>query len=114
MASGFDPQLPTYVLAECVLVYMEADESAAVVRWLGKFLNTAACIVYEQVPSSTGRNLVVSKYRALAVPRRNNPSVLTSQGARFRVTLAHAMTSFDLRWTDQARGCLWTADAHQS
>ncbi|BDA43511.1 tRNA wybutosine-synthesizing protein 4 [Coccomyxa sp. Obi] len=49
LASGFDPQLPTYVLAECVLVYMEADESAAVVRWLGKFLSTAACVVYEQI-----------------------------------------------------------------
>lgn len=47
--AGFNPQLPTYVLAECVLVYMEPSESAAVVRWLGSFLSTAACVVYEQV-----------------------------------------------------------------
>ncbi|KAK9914942.1 hypothetical protein WJX75_002652 [Coccomyxa subellipsoidea] len=49
LAAGFNPQLPTYVLAECVLVYMEAEESASVVRWLGSFLSTAACIVYEQI-----------------------------------------------------------------
>jgi len=49
LAAGFDPNLPTYVLAECVLVYMEAHESAAVVRWLGSFLSSAACVVYEQV-----------------------------------------------------------------
>lgn len=53
LAAGFNPQLPTYVLAECVLVYMEAEESASVVRWLGSFLSTAACIVFEQVQSST-------------------------------------------------------------
>lgn len=52
LAAGFDPKLPTYVLAECVLVYMEAHESAAVVRWLGSFLSSAACVVYEQVRSS--------------------------------------------------------------
>lgn len=51
LAAGFNPQLPTYVLAECVLVYMEAEESSAVVRWLGSFLSTAACVVYEQVQS---------------------------------------------------------------
>lgn len=48
--AGFDPRLPTYVLAECVLVYMEPAESAAVVRWLSGFLTSAACMVYEQVP----------------------------------------------------------------
>jgi O-methyltransferase involved in polyketide biosynthesis len=47
--AGFDPGKSTYVLAECVLVYMEPSESAAVVRWLGSFLTTAACVVYEQV-----------------------------------------------------------------
>ena len=50
-AAGFDPACPTYVLAECVLVYMEPGDSAAVVRWLGHWLPTAAFVVYEQVSS---------------------------------------------------------------
>lgn len=65
LASGFDPQLPTYVLAECVLVYMEAEGSATVVRWLGKFLSTAACVVYEQVLSSN-KHLLLTAQRKLA------------------------------------------------
>lgn len=48
-AAGFDPACPTYVLAECVLVYMEPEDSASVVRWLGHWLPTAAFVVYEQV-----------------------------------------------------------------
>lgn len=48
-AAGFDPARPTYVLAECVLVYMEPEDSASVVRWLGQWLPTAAFVVYEQV-----------------------------------------------------------------
>jgi tRNA wybutosine-synthesizing protein 4 len=48
-ATGFDPACPTYVLAECVLVYMEPEDSASVVRWLGQWLPTAAFVVYEQV-----------------------------------------------------------------
>ena len=48
-AANFDPACPTYVMAECVLVYMEPEDSASVVRWLGQWLLTAAFVVYEQV-----------------------------------------------------------------
>ena len=48
-AASFNPACPTYVLAECVLVYMEPEDSASVVRWLGRWLRTAAFVVYEQV-----------------------------------------------------------------
>ncbi len=47
--AGFDPSLPTFVLSECVLVYMEPQHSAAVVRWLGATLRCAAMAIYEQV-----------------------------------------------------------------
>ncbi|GMH42170.1 hypothetical protein BSKO_10089 [Bryopsis sp. KO-2023] len=45
----FDFSTPTYVLSECVLVYMEPEDSASVINWLGKRLQTAACVVYEQI-----------------------------------------------------------------
>ena len=41
--------LPTYVLSECVLVYMEPEDSAAVVKWIGERFASAALVVYEQV-----------------------------------------------------------------
>lgn len=41
--------VPTYIVAECVLVYMRPDESNAVVRWLAEHLQQAAFVLYEQV-----------------------------------------------------------------
>ena len=46
--AGIDPALPTFVLAECVLVYMEPAESAALVSCLGGLLSTAVFVLYEQ------------------------------------------------------------------
>ena len=46
--AGMDPALPTFVLAECVLVYMEPAESAALVSCLGALLSTAVFVLYEQ------------------------------------------------------------------
>ena len=48
-SAGFQPNVPTFVLAECVLVYMEPHESAALVKHLGQQLSSAVCVVYEQV-----------------------------------------------------------------
>lgn len=48
-SAGFQPDVPTFVLAECVLVYMEPHESAALVNHLGQQLPSAVCVVYEQV-----------------------------------------------------------------
>jgi len=48
-SAGFQPTIPTYVLAECVLVYMEPHESAALLKHLGQQLPSAVCVVYEQV-----------------------------------------------------------------
>ena len=48
-SAGFQPNVPTFVLAECVLVYMEPHESAALVKHLGQQLPSAVCVVYEQV-----------------------------------------------------------------
>ncbi|CAG9466985.1 unnamed protein product [Pedinophyceae sp. YPF-701] len=50
LAAGFDPALPTLVVLECVLVYLEPEEGDAVARWAGSFLaGEACCVVYEQV-----------------------------------------------------------------
>lgn len=42
-------QRPTLVIAECVLVYLDAAKSAAVVAALGELLPNAVMVVYEQV-----------------------------------------------------------------
>lgn len=41
--------IPTYILSECVLVYMEPAEASQLVKWLGAYFSNAAMVVYEQV-----------------------------------------------------------------
>lgn len=48
-AVEFDPSLPCFVLSECVLVYLEPEESAALLRQLARALPTAAVALYEQI-----------------------------------------------------------------
>ena len=41
--------MPTLILAECVLVYLDPDHSANIIDYFGKKLHNAAFLVYEQV-----------------------------------------------------------------
>lgn len=55
------PRAPTYVLSECVLVYMEPQHSAAVVRWAAGAFPNAVMAIYEQVCSWRERGKVNMK-----------------------------------------------------
>ncbi|KAG8557509.1 hypothetical protein GDO81_016646, partial [Engystomops pustulosus] len=46
---GLDPQLPTLLVAECVLVYMTPEQSGSLVKWAADTFSTAMFINYEQV-----------------------------------------------------------------
>ncbi|KAL4448570.1 hypothetical protein ABPG75_005789 [Micractinium tetrahymenae] len=48
-AAGLDTSAPTFVLSECVLVYLQPQHSRDVVRWLAGHLQSAAMAVYEQI-----------------------------------------------------------------
>mmetsp|Transcript_47993 Transcript_47993/g.79859 ORF Transcript_47993/g.79859 Transcript_47993/m.79859 type:complete len:332 (-) Transcript_47993:598-1593(-) len=47
--SGLDLNTPTFILAECVLVYMEPSESECILSWLAKSFQTAAFANYEMI-----------------------------------------------------------------
>jgi tRNA wybutosine-synthesizing protein 4 len=44
-----DPSLPTFIIAECVLIYLDPDSSRAIVNWASKTFPTAAFFLYEQI-----------------------------------------------------------------
>ncbi|KAM4631845.1 leucine carboxyl methyltransferase 1 [Discoglossus pictus] len=46
---GLDPQLPTLLVAECVLVYMSPEQSASLLKWAADTFPTTMFINYEQV-----------------------------------------------------------------
>eukprot|EP00826_Nyctotherus_ovalis_P040487 TRINITY_DN39_c0_g4_i1.p1 TRINITY_DN39_c0_g4~~TRINITY_DN39_c0_g4_i1.p1 ORF type:complete len:293 (+),score=80.22 TRINITY_DN39_c0_g4_i1:128-1006(+) len=44
-----DPKIPTFIMTECVLVYMEPQQSRDLVKFCGKFFKTAAILNYEMI-----------------------------------------------------------------
>lgn len=49
--SGINFDIPTMFLTECVLVYMEPDNSSMLLQWIAKKFNDIFFINYEQVHS---------------------------------------------------------------
>jgi len=48
-ACGVERQLPTVFIAECVLVYMSAEKSSALVKWIAEKFANVFFVNYEQV-----------------------------------------------------------------
>ena len=48
-ACGVDRQLPTAFVAECVLVYISAEQSSALVKWIADSFANVFFVNYEQV-----------------------------------------------------------------
>eukprot|EP00262_Sarcandra_glabra_P008242 TRINITY_DN21566_c0_g1_i2.p1 TRINITY_DN21566_c0_g1~~TRINITY_DN21566_c0_g1_i2.p1 ORF type:complete len:338 (+),score=63.34 TRINITY_DN21566_c0_g1_i2:135-1148(+) len=44
-----DPSLPTFIIAECVLIYLDPDSSHAIVGWASRAFSTAIFFLYEQI-----------------------------------------------------------------
>lgn len=51
-AAEVDFSVPTFLLSECVLVYMRPDESSALVELLSSKFDTAALVVRLPYPNS--------------------------------------------------------------
>ncbi|XP_022770184.1 tRNA wybutosine-synthesizing protein 4-like isoform X3 [Durio zibethinus] len=47
--ANMDPGLPTFIIAECVLIYQDPDSSRAIVGWASKTFSTAIFFLYEQI-----------------------------------------------------------------
>eukprot|EP00850_Spirogloea_muscicola_P009396 SM000052S17788 [mRNA] locus=s52:594894:598379:+ [translate_table: standard] len=47
--AAVDVSLPTLILAECVLIYLEPQSSRNICKWAGEHFTTAAFVIYEQI-----------------------------------------------------------------
>ncbi|XP_057981681.1 leucine carboxyl methyltransferase 1 homolog isoform X2 [Malania oleifera] len=47
--ANLDPNLPTFIIAECVLIYMDPDSSRSIVGWAAETFSTAIFFLYEQI-----------------------------------------------------------------
>ncbi|CAG8478697.1 11056_t:CDS:2 [Ambispora leptoticha] len=46
---GFNKSLPTLFLSECVLIYMEPQDSDKIIQWIGDNMQAALFALYEQI-----------------------------------------------------------------
>ncbi|XVF33624.1 hypothetical protein REPUB_Repub17cG0183900 [Reevesia pubescens] len=47
--ANMDPGLPTFIIAECVLIYLDPDSSRSIVGWASKKFSTTIFFLYEQI-----------------------------------------------------------------
>ncbi|WOH14421.1 hypothetical protein DCAR_0933940 [Daucus carota subsp. sativus] len=47
--ADLDPSLPTFIIAECVLIYLDPESSRSLVGWASKTFSTAIFFLYEQI-----------------------------------------------------------------
>ncbi|KAL4600071.1 hypothetical protein ACB092_11G171700 [Castanea dentata] len=47
--ADMDPSLPTFIIAECVLIYLDPDSTRGIVGWAAKSFSTAIFFLYEQI-----------------------------------------------------------------
>ena len=67
--AGWRPEEPTLVIAECVLVYMAADKSSAVLRWFAERAPRAVLVSYEMIgPHDPFGRTMVSNLRDRGCP----------------------------------------------
>ncbi|XP_017433175.1 leucine carboxyl methyltransferase 1 homolog isoform X2 [Vigna angularis] len=47
--AAMDPSLPTFIISECVLIYLDPDSSRRIVGWGSQMFSTAIFFLYEQI-----------------------------------------------------------------
>nr|XP_043628074.1 leucine carboxyl methyltransferase 1 homolog [Erigeron canadensis] len=49
ISAHMDPSLPTFIIAECVLIYLDPESSRAIVEWASRTFSTSIFFLYEQI-----------------------------------------------------------------
>ena len=61
VAAGIDFSLPTLFLSECVLVYLEPEDSCAIIAWAARQFKRSAFVTYEQIRPNDAFGQVMSR-----------------------------------------------------
>lgn len=96
---GLDPALPTLVLSECVLVYLEPAESGSVIEWVSSRLKRAAFFVYEQIrPDDAFGKVMLSNLARRGCPLKGIQAHKSTeeQVERFRSRGFHKVECLDM------------------
>ena len=88
---GFDFSLPTVILSECVITYMQEKDSTSLIKFLASKLAHASFIVYEQIrPSDAFGQFMVEHFKNIGSPIKGVH--------KYSSTRAHEMRYRDSGW----------------
>lgn len=90
-AAHWNPSLPTFVLLECVLVYMDSKNAFNILEWLAQPLQTAACVIYDPI----NPNDAFGKQMMVNLQSRGSPllGILPSKEAQIERLLQSGWTT---------------------
>lgn len=90
LESGFDPDVPTLVLSECVLVYMDKESNMQLATELGKIMhNNALWMTYDMIKPDDvyGKNMIRNlRNVGFEIPGLTDFPTLEAQKDRFLLT----------------------------
>ena len=103
---GLDPSLPTLVLSECALIYLESEQGNEVIGWFGSSFSRCVFVTYEQIgPDDAFGKMMINNLRAQNIPLHSliqYPTLQAQQGryrdAGFNVVQASAMNTVYAQW----------------
>ena len=99
LAGGFDPALPTLFLSECVLVYLEPEESCALIAWAASACPRSVFVTYEQIRPHDAFGQVMMRNleeRGYSLRGLNAFPDIAAQTARYRELGYQAATVADM------------------
>ncbi|KAM3195761.1 hypothetical protein ACQJBY_071746 [Aegilops geniculata] len=92
-----DPSLPTFIIAECVLIYLDPTSTDAIVSWASEKFSSAIFFLYEQIhpDDAFGEQMIRNLERAVARDMLKIYSDFIDGGERRRIERLELFDEFE-------------------
>eukprot|EP00897_Mesotaenium_endlicherianum_P009451 jgi/Mesen1/8534/ME000484S07926 len=101
--AGLDPSIPTLILAECVLIYMDPASSRQLVKWAAQKFPTSAFAIYEQRAEALDMDAIYNRSLDLADIKRIERLEIFDEFEEWHIMQEHYCIAYGIN-DEQASG----------